>query len=188
MKTILEYAILTQKDVMELDIRVLQPDDDRAAVSRVYEASWKYAYRGIIPDAYLDSIPTGQWTNQIDTPGRCNLILLDGEKVVGTSCISPSRFPEWADWGEIISIYLLPEYLDKGYGGLLLAAAVNGLQEWRYNRIFLWVLEENARARRFYEKHGFLPSGVYLDDSIGGKEIRELQYVHSAEERRGESI
>lgn len=182
LKTKPEYAILSQKDVTALEIRVLQPEDDRAAVSRVYEESWKYAYRGILPDAYLDSLPTGQWADRIDTPGRRNLILVDGERVAGTSSISPSRFPEWADWGEIISIYLLPEYLDKGYGGPLLTAAVNGLREWGYSRIFLWVLEENARARRFYEKHGFRSGGVYLENAIGGKPLREVQYVYSAEE------
>ena len=44
-----------------MTIRLIRPDDDRMAVSRVYEESWKTVYRGIIPDAFLDSIPVGHW-------------------------------------------------------------------------------------------------------------------------------
>lgn len=49
-----------------------------------------------------------------------------------------------------------PEYMGKGYGKQLLAAAVDGLAQLGYRDIFLWVLEENRRARKFYENAGFL--------------------------------
>jgi len=42
-----------------MEIRKLSPEDDRNALSRVYEKSWKHAYSGIIPQDYLDSIPQG---------------------------------------------------------------------------------------------------------------------------------
>ena len=40
-----------------MEIREILPSDDRRELSRIYEESWKSAYRGIIPQAYLDSIP-----------------------------------------------------------------------------------------------------------------------------------
>lgn len=83
-------------------------------------------------------------------------------------------------YGEIISIYLLPEYLRKGYGKQLLQAAVDDLMRMGYKDIFLYVLEANAKTRHFYERFGFKANNTYLDDDIGGKSLREIQYVYRA--------
>lgn len=45
-----------------MEIRFIAPTDDRSEISRVYEESWKFAYKGIVPQSYLDSIPEGRWT------------------------------------------------------------------------------------------------------------------------------
>ena len=50
-----------------------------------------------------------------------------------------------------------------------------------YRNIFLWVLEKNLRARKFYEKEGFSMSDDYLDDNIGGKDVREIRYNYREE-------
>lgn len=157
-------------------IRLLSEYDDPLALSLVYEESWKHAYKGIIPQNYLDSIPHGRWAEAAKAEGRRSLVLTDGARIVGTSCCCRSRLPEMHDWGEIVSIYLLPEYMGKGHGRKLLTAAVDLLKDMGFKDIFLWVLEENLRARGFYEKMGFEPSGRYLDDNIGGKAVREMQY------------
>lgn len=47
-----------------------------------------------------------------------------------------------------------------------------------YENIFLWVLEENIGARRFYERFGFQRTDDYLDDNIGGKTLREIRYIY----------
>lgn len=44
---------------MTMQIRKLRPGDDLFAVSRVYEESWREAYRGLLPQEYLNSIPLG---------------------------------------------------------------------------------------------------------------------------------
>lgn len=81
--------------------------------------------------------------------------------------------------GEIVSIYLLPEYIGKGWGKALLQRAVEELHKEGYRDIFLWVLEENRNARGFYERMGFRKREVYLNDNIGGRDLREVQYVYS---------
>lgn len=78
-----------------------------------------------------------------------------------------------------MSIYFLPQYIGKGYGKLLLDAVVGELEQLGFHDIFLWVLEDNLRARRFYERAGFISTENYLDDTIGGKELREIQYCRS---------
>lgn len=159
-------------------IRKINPTDSREEISNVYEQSWKFAYNGIIAQEYLDSIPSGQWCGTLDNPGRYNLVMLDGDKIIGTSSYCKSRFEEYKDWGEIISIYFLPVYMDKGYGKGLLEQAIEELKAMGYKKIFLWVLEDNHRARHFYEKCGFKNSGEYMHNVIGGKQLRELQYVY----------
>ena len=49
-----------------MEVRYLNAADDRLAVSGIYEASWKYAYRDILPRDYLESIPAGRWAAHLE--------------------------------------------------------------------------------------------------------------------------
>ena len=162
----------------KIQIRYIEPTDNRIAISKIYEESWKYAYNGIIPQDYLDSIPEGQWVSNLDNPGRKTLICIDDDRFIGTSSFGKSRFEKYNDWGEIISIYLLPDYLGKGYGKILLQAAISELEKMGYKKIFLWVLRENIRAKHFYERFGFSRTDDCIDDNIGGKELQEIRYIY----------
>lgn len=159
-----------------MEVRFLNEGDDRLAVSGIYEASWKYAYRDILPREYLERIPAGRWVSGLELSGRTHLVMLDGGRYIGAACCCASRFPEFDGWGEIVSLYLLPPYIGRGCGKPLLEAAVLALADQGYRNIFLWVLEENRRARAFYEHMGFQRSGVCRTDVIGGKEVQELAY------------
>ena len=97
--------------------------------------------------------------------------------MVGTSSFCLSRFPQFEDCGEIISLYLLPEYMGKGYGKELLKAATDELSAQGFQKIFLWVQEENNWARHFYERYGFLKAVDVIEEKIGGKNVREIRYV-----------
>ena len=52
-----------------MEIRPLRETESRLEVRRIYEESWKSAHRGIVPQAYLDGIPAGRWTEALDRPG-----------------------------------------------------------------------------------------------------------------------
>ena len=94
-----------------MEIRYVASVDDPLKIGKVYEESWKYAYRGIIPQDYLDSIPAGRWTSFIDHPDWKTLVCVEDGRIVGTSCFYFSRFEQFPGWGEVISLYLLPEYM-----------------------------------------------------------------------------
>ncbi len=170
---------IRERAVEGMEIRYLRASDDREAISRIYEESWRAAYRGIVPQAYLDAIPKGQWAKSPDIPGWYTLVCTEKGSCVGTGCFSRSRSPQYPEAGEVISLYLLPEYWGKGFGRPLLEAVLGELKKQGFSEVFLWVLEENSRARRFYEKQGFSRSGESLDVRIGGKTLRELRYVRS---------
>ena len=159
-----------------MEIRYINQNDNLLEISNIYENSWKYAYKNIIPQDYLDSIPTGQWVNSINKAGMNNLVIIEDGLIMGTASFCKSRWEKYSNYGEIVSIYFLPEYIGKGYGRLLLNKCIEELKECGFSKILLWVLEDNHRARSFYEKNGFICSQVFLEDNIGGKDLREVLY------------
>lgn len=153
-------------------VRPANPED-AAAIGKIYCESWKAAYRGIVPQDYLDSLTPDD--RQINP---ANYLVLESEEgvVFGLANIGASRDKERPDWGELRAIYLLPEFWRKGAGTALFQAAETKLRQMGFSRYFLWVLTENIRARQFYEKMGMYPSGKEHTLSIGGKEVMECQY------------
>ncbi|MGI5894582.1 MAG: GNAT family N-acetyltransferase [Candidatus Merdivicinus sp.] len=147
--------------------------EDAAAIGKIYCESWKTAYRGIVPQDYLDSLtPDDRKINP------ANYLVLESEDgtVFGLANIGASRDKERPDLGELRAIYLLPEFWRKGAGTALFQAAETKLRQMGFSRYFLWVLTENTRARRFYEKMGMHLSGKEQSFSICGKELWECRY------------
>lgn len=163
------------------EIRPVLNTDDWLAISHVYEQSWKYAYHSIIPDTWLARIPSGQWANGLKAPDRLSLLLLEDGKICGSASYSHARMEEMKGYGEIISIYLLPEAMHKGYGYQLMQSLIAELHDMGYQKVYLWVLEENKTARRFYERFGFVQKDWRQMDIYDGKEVAELMYVYEIE-------
>ena len=154
---------------------------DASRVSHIYAASWKAAYRGIVPQDYLDSLDPEYWTPFFSDPGRVGFLLRVDGRDAGAVAICPARDEAMPGWGELISIYLLPEYQGRGYGRRLFSHALGELGKLGFPNVYLWVLEENAPARRFYELCGFAPTGDRCCFTIGGRELAEVRYVGSTE-------
>ena len=57
--------------------------------------------------------------------------------------------------GELYAIYALPEAWGSGAGPALMGEALNALRGRGFAEAILWVLEDNPRARRFYEREGW---------------------------------
>ena len=165
-------------EMLHLEIRYITESDDMHAVSKVYEESWKYAYQGIVPQGYLDGIPAGQWASRIERADRKNLVMVQDGIIIGTSDFGRARIEEMIGFGEIISLYFLPEYMGKGYGRVLLQAVISELKKMGFDKVFLWVLEENQNARHFYEKCGFVQTEHCLFSDIGGRKLKEVQYCY----------
>ena len=166
-----------------MEIRFIDRNDSLTGISNIYEQSWKYAYKGIVPQSYLDSIPSGHWADRITKAEMKNLVMLENDLLIGTASICRSRWEQYKEYGEIVSIYLLPDYIGQGFGRLLLERCVAELEKQGYKHILLWVLEDNLRARRFYENNGFLCTQERLCVDIAGKELQELMYLYECTDR-----
>jgi ribosomal protein S18 acetylase RimI-like enzyme len=161
-----------------MEIRTMR-EDEAPAVSRIYAQSWKSAYRGIVPQPYLDSLPEYRWTGiLLQNPSRSFVLLSEGRYAGTASIAAPARDEKLPDWGEVISLYLLPAYFGRGFGRALLGHCIRALEMEGFRKVCLWVLEENRRARAFYEKAGFRPDGGKISVDIGGKELTEVRYIY----------
>lgn len=167
--------------------------EDCEAVGRVHVEAWQAAYRGLMPDDYLDALDPSaraeRWRSALSGgPGQggCRLqgrdaLLLVAENeagtVVGISVVGPDRSGEDATTGELWMINLAPEAWGSGVGAALLAAATEELRHAGYRQAALWVLVGNPRARRFYEREGWAPDGARKRDSVRGFEVEEMRYL-----------
>lgn len=148
---------------------------DRMALGHIYCETWKAAYRGMIPDGFLDAL-----TDETCAPPAVRedrtLVWEENGQVVGLVHIGPGRDGAFADAGEIQSIYVLPSYWRSGIGKKLLTAAEERLLALGFSRMYLWALTDNTRARAFYESMGMQMCGERTI-SIGGAELSETQYA-----------
>lgn len=161
-----------------MKIRRLLPQDAIDDVSRVFALSWKDAYRGIVPDDYLDHLALNRWSAVLEKE-RSHLWVADADgQIVGVSSHGAARDKQYFNWGELKAIYLLPSVYRMGIGTKLLHASMQSLFDAGYNNIYLWVLEENYAAHRFYEKNGFSFHGGKMPHPIGGKPLTIVRYIY----------
>ncbi|GAA3440811.1 GNAT family N-acetyltransferase [Planomonospora venezuelensis] len=141
--------------------------DDVGAVLRVKNETWRTAYRGLLPQDFLDGLSVTPravqaWRARIGSGAQHLAVGEAGGEVSGFVLYGPAE-DEGTGGAEIHAIYVLAEHWSTGLGLALMAHAVGHLAELGYREAGLWVLEGNARARRFYERFGFTPSGRVQD-------------------------
>ena len=147
---------------------------DAEAITTLHIASWRAHYRGILPDEQIDGLDHAERlakrTEQLSdpAPGIEHWVVEDegpdGAAVVrGWGCIGPVRDDDLgADHYELYALYVRPEDVGGGFGRRLNARLVERAAELGAGTLVLWVLTENALARRFYERAGYA-----LDEGAG---------------------
>ena len=138
---------------------------DASAIAAVHVASWRETYAGLMPETMLKGLSvsdrTARWARilgqaeRLEGPGV--LVAEHGGDLVGFASSGSQRDPNLIarDFtGEITAIYVLQDMQGRGAGRRLMAAIVEGLQRGGYDAASLWVLRENLRALRFYERLG----------------------------------
>ncbi|MFD4223920.1 GNAT family N-acetyltransferase [Streptomyces griseus] len=162
------------------DMRV----DDCEAVATVRVRGWQHAYRGLLPQPYLDGMDiaeeTGLRRTYFEERGESVNVVAeqpDGT-VIGWACVGPHRAEDHGRPGcELYAIYVLPEHIGTGTGRALLAELTARAAAAGHPDMALWVLRENGPARRFYERAGFRPDGGEDTFTAGGVLVTEVRYV-----------
>jgi GNAT superfamily N-acetyltransferase len=147
-------------------IRSATPDDARP-VAEVHVASWRHAYREVLPEDSLERLSVEEreamWLGAFADPDPKNgaFVAEENGRVVGFASFGPSRDEDAPDGtGEVPAIYVEPSAMGRGVGRGLLEEATAELRLAGFSRVTLWVLAANERARRFYEREGWAWDGA----------------------------
>ena len=140
---------------------------DAAAIARLHVATWRAGYRGIMADAFLDSIDGDEraqrWRLLLEddeNPAR-TLIASDGDRLLGFGTVGSSHDDDVpAGEGELRALYVDSAAWRSGVGSVLHAACLAGLRRQGCTHASLWVLEANDRARGFYQALGWVADGA----------------------------
>lgn len=154
----------------ELHFIGAEKDEHFEAMSLIHALGWRDTYAGYVPDDYMArEITDDRWVKffrEDYETGRCHGLLLYRDSTpVGCINYGPARNqePGCEGWGEIISFYTHPSERGKGYGGLLMEEALQRLKASGSISAYVYVLQENEKARRFYAAHGFSWDGTHTD-------------------------
>jgi len=159
--------------------------DDCGHVSDIRIRGWRTAYRGLMPQSYLDGLDVAEDAERrralfARTPvGTVNLVAEDDDgKVVGWACHGPYRDGEsLTEDAELYALYVDAARFGTGIGRALLQESVRACAEAGQGRMLLWVVEGNARARRFYERAGFRADGAEEPFEVAGAVVPEVRYA-----------
>jgi GNAT superfamily N-acetyltransferase len=138
----------------------------------VHVRTWQVAYAHVFPSQRLAELSVerlaAQWREWPPLVAE-----VDGT-VVGFVTIGPSRDSDAS--GELFAIYVDPDHWGTGVGRELMAAGERGLRKLGHLDAILWVLEDNPRARHFYERAGWHHDGTRRPIEFLGIEVPEVRY------------
>ena len=118
-----------------------------------------------------------------------------GERIVGYASYGPETDVLSAPWphprtaageqgrtGELYALYVHPAWWSTGTGRALMGRVLAATAAAEYESVVLWVLRDNTRARRFYERAGFTPDGATnVLETLGS--VPEVRYQRALDPR-----
>lgn len=160
---------------------------DVARIAEIHVQTWRAAYRDIVPESVLASLSVDrraeEWRRGIDSNPKLVLVAEHGGRIDGWVAVGRGRDEDARSDGEIYALYVSPERWQQGLGRALMQEGEEELWRRGVPRIVLWVLEQNDRARRFYDAAGYRPDGRDKDVRFDSTMLRELRYEKAAVSR-----
>jgi len=155
--------------------------NDAAIIAQLHAASWVIAYRGLLLDAYLDNDLPGErltyWTKKMTQLKDKEFVLLAiNAQGVAEGFISVMDEPEAGYMALVDNLHVRPDLKGRGIGKALMQRAARVLTDSGRTNYYLWVLNGNDPAVRFYRSIG----GEQADEKIvhfGGKDVKATRFV-----------
>ncbi|MEU5878405.1 GNAT family N-acetyltransferase [Spirillospora sp. NPDC047279] len=155
---------------------------DVVAIEDVRSRSWRAAYAGLLPQELIDEAtgPEAFERRLASFAGAPEARTLLAEAADGTplgmAAFGPERdLPPHPDAVELYSLYVAPEHWSAKVGWALVERVMAESRKAGRDRVTLWVLESNARARGFYERAGFT-AGEQRRHELWGHAFDEVRY------------
>lgn len=140
--------------------------DARQAQEADWEALRQLRLRALAdaPDAFASTLeaevafPDEVWRQRAEGGTvSANFIAREGGVDVGLAAVFAE--PDAPGRMHLVSMWVDPGYRRRGVARALVDQAVRWAAERRAREVILWVADQNAAARRLYERIGFRPTG-----------------------------
>ncbi|NTS76788.1 GNAT family N-acetyltransferase [Catenovulum sp. SM1970] len=153
-----------------MTIRLAQ-QTDVAAIAHIHVQSWYWAFDGLMPDDYIKGFTEqkrqAEWQTILDNQTETVWVATIGQQVVGfLSYPAPQNNKLLLN-----KLYLLPQYAGLGLGQKLMAKFDAIAKDLAVSHLQLYVLDNNEKAIRFYQKHGFAFASGQLEEEFNGQLI-----------------
>jgi ribosomal protein S18 acetylase RimI-like enzyme len=140
---------------------------DATAVDAVFRTSFcdtfAHLYRAEDLDAFLAKFTRAAWESELGDPAYSFLIAETAGDPVGYVKLGPLTLPVDPNGvaAELRQLYVLKGQHGSGVGAALMDWAVAEAKRRQLSELYLTVYTDNHRARRFYERYGFVAVGRY---------------------------
>jgi ribosomal protein S18 acetylase RimI-like enzyme len=158
-----------------LEVRRARPGD-AAAIAEVHARTWQATYEHVFGAERLAArVPDLALWTRILANERVEVNVAEaGGRIVAYVSVGPSRDDDAE--GELYAIYALPEAWGTGAGAALMQAGLDAMRAAGYRDAVLYVLDDNPRARRFYEREGWALDGGTKSEELLGVQVTEVRY------------
>jgi ribosomal protein S18 acetylase RimI-like enzyme len=158
-----------------LEVRRARPAD-AAAIAEVHARTWQSTYEHVFGAERLAArVPDLALWTRILANERVEVNVAEaGGRIVAFVSVGPSRDDDAE--GELYAIYALPEAWGTGAGAALMQAGLDAMRAAGYRDAVLYVLDDNPRARRFYEREGWALDGGTKSEELLGVQVTEVRY------------
>ncbi|MDQ0320591.1 ribosomal protein S18 acetylase RimI-like enzyme [Pararhizobium capsulatum DSM 1112] len=114
------------------------------------------------------TIDDEEWSARLSRGGTFGVF--DADELVGIAGFRAESGAKTAHRGHLSSVYVRPKARGSGAAGLLMKSVIEAAKR-DVAFLYLVVTQSNARAIRFYEKHGFAaygrdPGGLLVDGTL----------------------
>ncbi len=165
-------------------VRPARPDD-AGEIARIQLATWRVAYRRVLPKHVLDEIDEAflaqRWLDAVTTPPSARhrvLVAVEQnaveqavqEYVVGFAASGPfddgalaadeDHTPDRENVAAITDMLVEPRWGRRGHGSRLLAATVDLWREDGFTGAVCWAFDADPATRKFLTSTGWAPDGA----------------------------
>lgn len=157
-------------------------EEDIESIANLHAQSWRASYGGILSDDFLDHRAhrdrLAVWQDRLSSTRTKPMFLLVAEldvRLAGFICVFPD---EDAVFGSFLdNLHVAPDLTGQGIGRQLLSeAARHLLRDGSRVGLYFWVLEQNHRARQFYERAGAVAVGSAENPMPDGQHVLSVRY------------
>jgi GNAT superfamily N-acetyltransferase len=132
--------------------------DDAEKIALLHADSWRRHYRGAYADSFLDGDVVADrrfvWSSRLAAPANSMTVVAEDD--TGLVGFVHVIFDDDDRWGSLIdNLHVTHDRRRTGIGAALLTCAAGAVAERATaNSMYLWVLEQNTAAQRFYRACG----------------------------------